>query len=191
MLLSAYNNTNDYETQKIHNINLKEYTLKKDNYKTYEINYQKEINYSTTSDDIDSYGKEKYSYSLYVTDSNLVLKNNITNDSVNIPYNDLYDYGLYEINDNYILAIINTNKNGNDIIKYRKIKKDELSNTSDFLEEIANSMNTLLIGEYGNLCTIYDKNNNKEYVSVATTNYGYFVLLEDDKIALLNRDKEE
>lgn len=191
MLLSAYNNTNDYETQKIHNINLKEYTLKKDNYKTYEINYQKEINYSTTSDDIDSYRKEKYSYSLYVTDSNLVLKNNITNDSVNIPYNDLYDYGLYEINDNYILAIIDTNENGNDIIKYRKIKKDELSNTSNFLEEIANSMNTLLIGEYGNLCTIYDKNNNKEYVSVATTNYGYFVLLEDDKIALLNRDKEE
>ena len=183
--------TNDYETQKIHNINLKEYTLKKDNYKTYEINYQKEINYSTASDDIDLNRKEKYSYSLYVTDSNLVLKNNITNDSVNIPYNDLYDYGLYEINDNYILAIINTNKNGNDIIKYRKIKKDELSNTSDFLEEIANSMNTLLIGEYGNLCTIYDKNNNKEYVSVATTNYGYFVLLEDDKIALLNRDKEE
>ena len=66
-----------------------------------------------------------------------------------------------------------------------------ISNTSDFLEEIANSMNILLIGEYGNLCTIYDKNNNKEYVSVTTTNYGYFVLLEDDKIALLNRDKEE
>ena len=69
--------------------------------------------------------------------------------------------------------------------------KEELSNDEEYLTNAIGSMKSLLLGEPGELCKLYDKENNLEYVAVKGTDYGYFVLLEDDKIALLNRDKEE
>ena len=95
------------------------------------------------------------------------------------------------MNDYYLLSIVDIDNNSNNVLKYKKIKKDELSNDDEFLNEIEKSLNTLLITESGKLCTIYDKENNKEYLAVSTINYGYFVLLEDNKLAILNRDKEE
>lgn len=198
MFSSALFETEEYQTQEIHNINMSEYALTNDNYETYDINYEKDI-YFNSSEEIDEHiseytpqiGKISYSFSLYKTDSLLTLKNNKTNKSVNIPYNYLYDYAIYEINDYYMLCLIDTDKDNNNIIKYVKLEKEQLDNDDEYLENVLKSMKSLFIGEYGKLCTIHDKENNKTYVSVATSNYGYFVLLEDEKIALLNRDKEE
>lgn len=196
MFASIVFDTEEIKTQEIHNINMSEYTITNDNYETYDINFNKEIyeenfNIETQTFEQIKTKTEKFSFSLYKTDSLLTLKNNNTNKSINIPFNDLYDYSINEINEYYILSIIDIDENGNTMIKYTKIHREEISDEPEFLNQIVDSMKTLLIGEYGQICTIYDKENNQKYVSIETTNYGHFVLLNDDKIALLNRDKEE
>lgn len=196
MFVFAFTGTEHQEPQEVHNINITEYSLTFDNYETYDINYQKEtyVEIYKSEEEVFEEQKietEKLSFSLYKTDTLLTLKNNNTNKSINISYNDLYDYSIHEMNDYYLLSIVDVDNNGNNVLKYKKIKKDELSNDDEFLNEIEKSLNTLLITESGKLCTIYDKENNKEYLAVSTINYGYFVLLEDNKLAILNRDKEE
>jgi hypothetical protein len=197
MFTNGMTGIEEVKTQEIHNLAVKEYSITTDNYETYDINYTEE----TLQVPFDTEGLEdydipeietiKYSFSLYKTDTLLTLKNNTTNKSVNIEYNDLYDYAIYEMETHYIITIVNADPNGNYELKYVKLNKEELSNDEEYLTNAISSMKSLLLGEPGELCKLYDKENNLEYVAVKGTDYGYFVLLEDDKIALLNRDKEE
>ena len=45
-----------------------------------------------------------------------------------------------------------------------------------------------LIQTYGKLCVIHNKEDNMEYLAVDTDDYGYFVLVEEGSVSLLNRD---
>ena len=197
MFANGFVNMEEVETQEIHNLAIKEYSITTDNYETYDINHTEETMQVPfdNEDSEDLYVPEietiKYSFSLYKTYTLLTLKNNTTNESVNIEYNDLYDYAIYEMKDYYIIALVNADPNGNYELKYTKLNKEELSNDEEYLTNANDSMKSLLLGEPGEICKLYDKENNLEYVAVKGTDYGYFVLLEDDKIALLNRDKEE
>lgn len=171
------------EVFKIGNISMREYSVLNDNYETYELKEKIEIN-----DGYDNYKLENYSLSFYKTNSLLTLKNNITGKDISFEYDYLYDYGLYEFGEYYIIAYINLDNDGNNQLYYNYILKSELSNEDDFLEVIKNNMNYHLIESLGDLCIIHDKESNKEYLAVDTDDYGYFVLVEDGNVSLLNRN---
>ena len=193
MIGSSYASPSETIKQEIGNLNIEEYAITFDNYETYDINYKVKndpiIEYTQEGEEIQKELPDTtYSFSLYKTNSLLTLKNNNTNQSMNIEYNNIIDYAIYEIENNYIIVLVDIDKNGNNIIKYNILNKEEITDKNEYLEKIVNNMKTLLLGDYGELCSLRDKKTNKIYVCVKSTNYGYFILEEGDKISLLNRD---
>ena len=174
---------NDVEEFKIDNLTIDEYSITYDNYETYDIKKEVQV-----ADELGLYSTENFSFSLYKTDSLLVFKNNITGESVNFDFNNLYDYSLYEFKDYYLISYVDLDKDGNVVFKYHYLYNSELSNDNSYLYEIKNNGYKHLISEGGNLCIIQEKNTGFEYIAVQTDNYGYFVLEEQEKVSILNRD---
>ena len=167
----------------IGNLAIDEYSVIYDNYETYDIKKEVEI-----ADELGVYTTENYSFSLYKTDSLLVFKNNTTGESVNFDFNSLYDYSLYEFKDYYLIAYVNLDKDGNAEFRYHYLYKSELSNENSYLHEVKNNGSMHLISDVGELCIVHNKETAYEYMAVKTDDYGYFVLEEQDKVSILNRD---
>lgn len=171
------------ESYEIGNLEMKEYSITMDNYETYDLNIEVQI-----ADADGSYIPNNYSFSLYKTNSMLTLKNNITNESVDLEYTGLYDYAMYEFNEYFLLAYVDKDDDGNVFLKYHYLYKDELSNESDYLQIVKNSGFKSLISGGGDLCLLNEKETGLQYLTVDTTDYGYFVLVEKESISILNRD---
>ena len=171
------------DTYKIGNLEMNEYSIITDNYETYDLNEEVDV-----ADENGEYVTKNFSFSLYKTDSLLVFKNNTTNESVNFKFTNLYDYALYEFAEYYLISYVDIDKDGNVYLKYHYLNKVELSNEKEYLEAVLRDSHKYLISEYGELCLVTEKKNDIKYVAVDTTNYGYFVLVDEENVSILNRD---
>ncbi|MGM9877915.1 MAG: type II CAAX prenyl endopeptidase Rce1 family protein [Bacilli bacterium] len=177
--------SNDFENEiyKIDNISIKEYTILEDNYESYDL-----IEENIIVDEDGNDTRNTFSFSLSKENNSLVLKNNSTNDMILFDCETLIDYSLYEFENYYILSYVEVDNSGNNILKYNYLYKSDINNDKDYMNNIKDSMKSYLISDYGNLCIIHDKKTQNDYLSVKTRNYGYFVLLDDTHVAILNRD---
>ncbi len=171
------------DTYKIGNFPIDEYSITEDNYETYVLNEEVDV-----ANELGEYETKKYSFSLYKTDSKLVFKNDATGDSVNFDYSYLYDYGLYEFREYYIISYVDIDNDGNVFLKYHYLNKAELSNEKDYLQVVKSDYHEHLISEEGSISILTEKETGLKYLVVDTTNYGYFVLVDEENVSILNRD---
>lgn len=173
----------EIKTYEIGNLSISQYSVIFDNYETYDAKREVQV-----ADEFGEYKTDNYSFSFYKTDTLLKLKNNITGEDVNFEFNDLYDYALFEFKEYYLLAYVDLDKDGNVVLNYHYLYNSELSNENSYLYEIKNNGSQHLISAGGELCIIHNKDTGYEYIAVKTDDYGYFVLEEQDKVSILNRD---
>ena len=160
------------DTYTYDNLELKNYAVTRDNYETYKMKYN------------------NYTFTLTNDKSNLILTNVNTQASVTIECDKLYDYIIMEQDENYILAYIDYTDDDNVYLNYIYISKQALSDETSFLNMIQNNIKKYLIKERAELVVVSDYENNKSYLSAYNVDYGHYVLLEEGKMAIINRDKK-
>lgn len=174
------------DSYKFDSINIEKYSITKDNFEDYLINYNKVIN----SEDAENSTSEKYSFKLSKNDKdNLVFTNLNTNYSVEIECEALYDYIIMEEKDYYVLAYIDYTDNANPFLKYNYIYKNTLTNENSFVDGIKNNYKKYLLSECSRLMILHDRENNVSYVDAYNADYGDYLLISEDKMSILNRDK--
>ena len=158
------------------NIKIKEYSISSNNFSKYNINYN---NYDNT-----------YKYSLYKNKNKLIFKNDITDSFISIKTKSLVDYSIIETDYSYIIGYLDLDKNYDLYLYYNIISKDILSNDEMFLDSIKSNFKKygIINGEIGTIEYLYDNTNDKDYLAVNINNT-YYLLKEDDKMGILNRDK--
>jgi len=172
-ILSGLSSTKFGETYEYSDLELKNYAVTRDNYEEYTINH-------TNS-------KENYLFKLTTNEKdNLLLTNKNNNTSIEIECESLYDYIIVEQENHYILAYIDY-IHENPFLKYVYIYKEQLSNDSQYLNTITTGIKEYLLPMRGELLVINDYNNNKSYLSAYDVDYGYYVLVNDDEMSILNR----
>jgi len=163
------------ETYEYGNISLENYAVTKDNYEKYTIN----LNYSNGN----------YLFELSTNDKdNLILKNKNTNDFVEFECESLIDYIIMEENDHYILAYIDYTDSSNAFLNYTYINKEQLSNDTTYLTTIKTNMKKYLLPSIAELLVIEDYENDKSYLSAYHVDYGYYLLINENEVSVLNRD---
>lgn len=171
---------------KFDSINIEKYSITKDNYEEYFINFEKVIN----SEDAENSTVEKYSFKLSKNDKdNLVFTNLNTNYSVEIECESLYDYIIMEEKDFYVIAYVDYTDNANPFLKYNYIYKNSLSNENSFVDGIKNNYKKYLLSTTSKLRILHDRENNISYVDAYDPDYGDYLLVSEDKMSILNRDK--
>lgn len=185
VISASFSNTKG-DSYKFDSINIDKYSITKDNYEEYFINYEKVIN----SEDIENSTVEKYSFKLSKNDKdNLVFTNLNTNYSVEIECESLYDYIIMEEKDYYVLAYIDYTDSANPFLKYNYIYKNTLTNENSFVDGIKNNYKKYLLSERSRLMILHDRENNVSYVDAYNADYGDYLLISEDKMSILNRDK--
>ena len=172
------------QTYKYDSINIENYATTTDNYASYYINY--------TNNPKAFVDKELYSFELSKNSkNNLVLTNKTTNYSIEIECEELFDYIIMEEENYYVLAYLDYTDSANYYLNYIYIQKQNLSNTNEYLDSIKNNIKKYLVSgdRYSKLVVINDQEKNASYVAVYTVDYGYYLLIGEDKVAILNRDK--
>ncbi len=179
-------------------ISIKNYSITRDNYEEYYINYTKPI--VTLSDSTDENNlefnenvtpvQEDYKFSLKMNDDdNLVFTNLNTNYSIVFECESLYDYIIMEPNNSYyILAYVDYTDSSNPFLNYIYIDKDKLSNDNEYMDNIKNNMKKYLLSERSELLILNDREKNISYLSAYNVDYGHYLLVSEDKMAILNRD---
>lgn len=171
---------------KFDSINITKYSITKDNYDEYFINYENVINF----EDAENSTREKYSFKLSKNDKdNLVFTNLNTNYSVEIECESLYDYIIMEEKDYYVLAYVDYTDSANPFLKYNFIYKNSLSNENSFVDGIKNNYKKYLLSTTSELRILHDRENNISYVDAYDADYGDYLLVSEDKMSILNRDK--
>ena len=171
---------------KFDSINITKYSITKDNYDEYFINYENVINF----EDAENSTSEKYSFKLSKNDKdNLVFTNLNTNYSVEIECESLYDYIIMEEKDYYVLAYVDYTDSANPFLKYNYIYKNSLSNENSFVDGIKNNYKKYLLSTTSELRILHDRENNISYVDAYDADYGDYLLVSEDKMSILNRDK--
>lgn len=171
---------------KFDSINITKYSITKDNYDEYFINYENVINF----EDAENSTREKYSFKLSKNDKdNLVFTNLNTNYSVEIECESLYDYIIMEEKDYYVLAYVDYTDSANPFLKYNFIYKNSLSNENSFVDGIKNNYKKYLLSTTSKLRILHDRENNISYVDAYDADYGDYLLVSEDKMSILNRDK--
>ena len=174
------------DSYKFDSINIEKYSITKDNFEEYLINYDKVIN----SEDAENSTSEKYSFKLSENDkNNLVFTNLNTNYSVEIECEALYDYIIMEEKDYYVLAYVDYTDSANPFLKYNYIYKNTLSNENSFVDGIKNNYKKYLLSTTSELRILHDRENNISYVDAYDADYGNYLLVSEDKMSILNRDK--
>jgi len=165
------------DTYEYENISLEEYAVTRDNYDEYMINYTAK-------------GTNKnYLFKLSTNDKNNLLLTNVNASTyIEIECDDLVDYIIHEDNEKYTLAYIDYENRANAFLKYVYIKKSELSNDSQYLNNIKNNMKKYLLPSVSELTVISDYTNNKSYISAYHVDYGYYLLTNENEVSVLNRD---
>ena len=171
------------DTYTIGNLPIDEYSVTEDNYETYVLKEEVDV-----ANELGEYEAKKYAFSLYKTDSMLVFKNDTTGDTINFDFTNLYDYALHEFREYYLISYVDVDADGNVFLKYHYLNKAELSDETDYLQVVKSEGHKHLISEEGDLCLIAEKSTDLKYVAVNTTNYGYFVLVDEENVSILNRD---
>lgn len=174
------------DSYKFDSINIEKYSLTTDYYDEYFINYENVIN----SEDAENSTSEKYSFKLSKNDKdNLVFTNLNTNYSVEIECESLYDYIIMEEKDYYVLAYVDYTDSANPFLKYNYIYKNSLSNENSFVDGIKNNYKKYLLSTNSELRILYDRENNISYIDAYDPDYGNYLLVSEDKMSILNRDK--
>ena len=175
--ISATATTTYGKDYKFDSITLEKYSIIMDNYDDYYIDYS------------NSLINESYSFKLSKTNNNnLVLTNTITNHYIEFKCESLVDYTIMEENDYYILAYIDYTDSANPFLNYVYINKSELSNDDKFINNLEGRIKKYLLSEKSELLFINDRANNKSYLGAYNSDYGYYLLVSEDKMAILNRD---
>ncbi len=211
-LVQGFTTTEFGKTFKYDNISISEYSILSDTYETYSMDHTivKATDYgvpiesnnvvtneTTVEEVIEPQNvdlptiEEKVSFTLSKkNDETLVLKNNNTGYSVELLDTNITDYIIADTEDAFVLAFINTIDSNNIILRYEFLKKDEMSNDDSYLDGIKAKMKSYLLASESSpeLLVLGDKANNKSYVTAYDVDYGYLVLVEDDKMSVLNRD---
>lgn len=177
---------NSGDEYKFDSLNITKYSITKDNYEEYFINYENVVN----SEDAENSASEKYSFKLSKNDKdNLVFTNLNTNYSVEIECESLYDYIIMEEKDYYVFAYVDYTDSANPFLKYNYIYKNNLSNENSFVDGIKNNYKKYLLKERSRLMILHDRENNISYVDAYDADYGNYLLVSEDKMSILNRDK--
>ncbi len=180
------------ETYKYGNISLDNYAITVDNYEEYTINHTiKSINkqFDESGTIIENVVNNNYLFKLSKNDrNNLLLTNLNTNDYIEIECESLYDYIIFEENDNYVLAYIDYTNSSNAFLNYIYIKKTELSNDNQYLSTLKNNIKKYLLPTRAQLLVINDYGNNKSYLGAYHIDYGYYLLVNENEMSVLNRD---
>jgi len=131
----------------------------------------------------------KYLFKLSTNDKNNLLLTNVNASTyIEIECDDLVDYIIHEDNEKYTLAYIDYENRANAFLKYVYIKKSELSNDSQYLNNIKNNMKKYMLPSVSELTVISDYTNNKSYISAYHVDYGYYLLTNENEVSVLNRD---
>lgn len=180
------------ETYEYGHISIEHYATTVDNYEEYNINYQeknKDKQFDENGKIVESKNNNNYSFRLSKNDkNNLLLTNLNTNDSIEFECESLYDYIIFEQKDNYVLAYIDYTDNSNAFLNYVYIKKTELSNDTQYLNTIKSSIKKYLLPTRAELLVINDYDNDKSYLGAYHADYGYYLLVNEDEVSLLNQD---
>lgn len=175
MLITSYSSSTFGDTYEFGNLSLENYAITKDNYQEYKINYE--------------YNFEKYSFTLSKNNkNNLLLTNNNTDYIIEIECNTLYDYIIMEENNYYVLAYVDYKNSNNVYLNYMYLPKEELSNEDDYLISIKNNIKKYLISTISELVVLSDYENDISYIATYDADYGYYVLVNEDEMSILNRD---
>ena len=150
------------------NLSLEHYAITRDNYVEYKI------------DD---------TIKLSVNDQkNLVLSNLNTNYSFEIECESLYDYIIADLNDYYVLAYIDYENSSNAFLNYVYISKSENLNNNQYLNTLKNNIKKYLLPTRAELVVLDDYDNDKSYLTAYHIDYGYYVLVSENEMSVLNRD---
>lgn len=162
------------DTYEYGNLRLDNYAITKDNYSEYKIEY---------------FNEDKYSFKLSKNkQNNLVLTNLNTEANIEIECDYLIDYIILEQKDYYVLGYVDYVDNQNYFLYYTYLPKEELSNEDSYLDNIKNNMKKYLVSSSDELVVVSDYENDISYISNYDVDYGYFVLVNENDVSILNRD---
>ena len=162
------------DTYEYGNLRLDNYAITKDNYSEYNIEY---------------FNEDKYSFRLSKNkQNNLVLTNLNTEANIEIECDYLIDYIILEQKEYYVLGYVDYVDNQNYFLYYIYLPKNELSNEDNYLDNIKNNMKKYLVSSSDELVVISDYENDISYISNYDVDYGYFVLVNENDVSILNRD---
>ena len=155
--------------------------------KTYDFDEIEIKNIAVTRDNYEDYliNNNYYSFRLSKKDDNLLLENLNTKYSIEIECEKLYDYYIFESNNYYVIAYMDYTDSSNPFLNYVYVMKDELSNDNKFLDNLKTQFKKYLLSERSSLLTLYDRDNNASYLAAYNPDYGYYILVEDNKMSIL------
>jgi len=190
-IVSGFATTKFGKTYEYGNISLEHYAVTKDNYEEYIINHtiKNKSKFDENGKVLENNIDNNYLFKLSVNDKNNLLLTNInTNDFVEIECESLYDYIIFEDKDNYILAYIDYTDSANAFFYYIYINKAGLSNDSQYLNTIKDNIKKYLLPTRAELVVVSDYDNDKSYLGAYHIDYGYYLLVNENEISVLNRD---
>lgn len=201
------------------NLALENYAVTRDNYETYYIKYSvpkteeedDEVEVKTDTETTTETEKEEvvnpfkdifkdnmkkeqeagdYKFKFYEKEENkLVFENEITGKSVEFNCQALEDFIIVEQKDNFILAYVDYEDSTNAFLHYSYIDKSDINDDEDFLKTVKEGEQKFMLSDRSELVALEDRENNRVYVAAYDIDYGYYVLVEPDKVSILNRDK--
>ncbi len=147
-------------------------------------------NYAVIYDNYDKYemSKDNTKVLLETVDDKLVLLNETTKYEVELDCKNLIDYIIMEDGNYYILGYIDYVDSVNVFLKYVYINKDNINDSNKFMDSVKDNMHKYLLSGRAELVVIDDRENNKNYLSAYSSDYGHYVLINEEQMAILNRD---
>lgn len=180
------------ETYEFDSISLEKFEIVHNNYDNYFMNYTNEITEEMHLENGElstNVVKNDYKFELKENEDKLTLKNITTNYEIVFETEYLYDYIITEYNDYFIIAYVDYRDSMNPYLYYSYVYKNTITNENLFLDNIKNNMKRYLLSDYSILLEIADRDNNTKYLAAYSSDYGYYLLTSQDKMAILNRDK--
>lgn len=169
MILSSFQTVNFKDTYNYEPINIKNFSVTTNNYQEHFIK------------------EENYYFKLYKDGKKLVFQNMNNNLKKEWLCEDLKDFIIIKEKDNYIIGFIDYLNHNNYFLRYIRINKEELKDTEEFLEKIDQEIKEYLLPEDLRLIEIHNRDDNNTYLAAYDSDYGYYVLTNEDKIAYLER----
>ena len=131
-----------------------------------------------------------YKFKFYEKEENkLVFENEITGKSVEFDCQALEDFIVVEQKDNFILAYVDYEDSTNAFLHYSYIDKTDINDDESFLKSVKEGEQKFMLSDRSELVALEDRENNRVYVAAYDVDHGYYVLVEPDKVSILNRDK--
>jgi membrane protease YdiL (CAAX protease family) len=131
-----------------------------------------------------------YKFKFYEKEENkLVFENEITGKSVEFDCQALEDFIIVEQKDNFILAYVDYEDSTNAFLHYSYIDKTDINDDEDFLKSVKEGEQKFMLSDRSELVALEDRENDRVYVAAYDVDHGYYVLVEPDKVSILNRDK--